>query len=137
VVGSARAYLWEVSFGVADEQTRLSTATVADDDELLGEDGRLGEGGANGIVARRSRHVAVDGAVADPFVRRAARGFAEGLSMRQRVYGADRGSRGGFATQIVVVGVAVDGAGARHGHDGVGHVVNDGIGVYGTEVDCL
>jgi hypothetical protein len=147
---SEKVYLWEVSFGIADEQASLSTATISNHDELLGKDGRLGESGANGITARRGSHVAVDGAVADTFVRRATRGFAEGLSMRKRVYGSNggsggsnrgssgsnRGSGGSFAAQVVIVGVAVHGAGARCGYDRRRHVCERWLWRV-TGVDCL
>lgn len=57
---SRGSYLWEVALRVADQQTRLSAAAIADDDELLavlwrGRDvGSGARGGVDGVVAAAS-----------------------------------------------------------------------------------
>lgn len=53
-------YLWEVACAVADQQTRLAAAAIADDDQLLRVRGRLGDVG----VARGGGGIGADGAVA-------------------------------------------------------------------------
>jgi hypothetical protein len=54
------AYLWEVARAVANQQTCLAAAAVADDDELLRVRRRLSEGG----VACVGGAVGADGAIA-------------------------------------------------------------------------
>ena len=60
VSGWCAAYLWEVAGAVADQQTCLAAAAIADDNQLLGVGRGLGDGG----VARVGGAVGADCAVA-------------------------------------------------------------------------
>jgi hypothetical protein len=46
-----KTYLRENTLAVADQQTGLAAATVADDDKLLGVSRRLGQSGADRLAA--------------------------------------------------------------------------------------
>lgn len=58
------AHLWKIALAVADEQTRLATPAVADDNNLLGIGGRLGEVRRGRLAARGGAHRGAHGAVA-------------------------------------------------------------------------
>jgi hypothetical protein len=45
------SYLWKDTLTVADQQTGLAAATVADDDKLLGVSRRLGQASADRLAA--------------------------------------------------------------------------------------
>ena len=59
----ACTHLWEVSLAVADKQTSLATAAVADHDDLLRVGWPLGHGSARGFPTGRSAHHCADRAV--------------------------------------------------------------------------
>src|SRR5690349_314025 len=95
-------YLWEVAGAVADEQTCLATAAVADDNKLLGVGRRLRDGGVVCVRRGIGAHSAVAVALAG-----SADGFADGGD------GGHWGLDALLAAQIVIVG---GGSGlGRHG----------------------
>lgn len=57
-------YLWEITLAVANEQAGLATTTVADNNNLLGKGGRVGDVGRCRLAARRRAHSGADGAFA-------------------------------------------------------------------------
>lgn len=59
-------HLWEVALAVADEQACFAAATVADDDNLLGVGGALGEVRSGRLTAGGGAHGGADGAVTAP-----------------------------------------------------------------------
>jgi hypothetical protein len=95
-----RAYLWKVAGAVADEQTCLSAAAVADDDELLGVGGRL----SDGRVARVGGAIGADGAVAVALAGRAGMATDGGDGRDGRLCAL-------LAPQVVVV---LRGSGGHH-----------------------
>lgn len=47
-----RTHLWEVALAVTDEQAGLATASIADNNDLLGVGGRLGYMGGGRLATR-------------------------------------------------------------------------------------
>lgn len=58
------SHLWKVALAVADEQTRLAAAAVADHDNLLGVRGRLRDVRRGRLAARGGAHGGAHSAVA-------------------------------------------------------------------------
>lgn len=99
-----RTHLGEVALAVADQETGLAAAAIADNDQLLGPCWRLGDIGADGAAAAAGGQVGADSAIAIP--------------MALGAVGATRGGNGGggqllrvLATEVVVVLGGLD----RHG----------------------
>lgn len=58
------AYLWEIALTVADEQAGLATATITDNNNLLGKGGRVCDVSRCRLAARRRAHSGADGTLA-------------------------------------------------------------------------
>ena len=98
-------YLGEVACAIADQQARLAAAAIADDDQLLGVGGRLGDGRVPG----GSGGIGADGAIAVPLAG-GPLGLADGC-----------GGCGGRLCALLAAQVVVVLRGRRRGH-GAGRV---------------